>query len=190
MSLEAIVARYGVAAIFLGSGVEGEAVVITGGILAHRHLVPLWQVMVASACGSCLVDQAWFFLGRHCRRYKWIDSATRKPAFAKAREFMERHPTAFVFGFRFVYGLRTISPIAIGTTKVPAAKFMILNALAAAIWGPLFTCLGFQFGRALAPLLRHLQHDALYLFAGIVLLAAALGAAARFRLHAGAAERR
>jgi membrane protein DedA with SNARE-associated domain len=47
----------------------------------------------------------------------------------------------------------TISPIAIGTTQVETRKFAILNALAAAIWGPLFTLLGYAFGKAIDPLL-------------------------------------
>jgi membrane protein DedA with SNARE-associated domain len=174
LAIEALLARYGLLGIFLGSGIEGEAVVITGGILAHRGLVPLWAAMAASACGSCIVDQLWFFLGRYCRRYRWVQRIVARPAFERALRFLERHPTAFIFGFRFVYGMRTVSPIAIGTTAVPAARFLVLNALAAAIWGPLFTYIGFEFGKAIDPLLHRLQRDALW---AIVALAVVLTAA-------------
>jgi membrane protein DedA with SNARE-associated domain len=175
LPVAALLARYGLLGIFLGAGVEGEAVVITGGILAHRGLWPLWAAMVASACGSCIVDQLWFLLGRYCRRYRWVQRIAAKSAFAKALGFLERHPTAFIFGFRFVYGMRTVSPIAIGTTTVPAARFMVLNAVAAAIWGPLFTYIGYEFGKAIDPLLHHIQKDALWALAAVALVAIVAG---------------
>ncbi len=171
MMIEPLIARYGLLALFVGAGIEGEAVVVTGGILAHRGLVPLWGAMVASATGSCIVDQIWFFLGRYFRHYPWVQRQTERPAFARATAFLERHPTAFIFGFRFIYGLRTISPIAIGTTHVEARKFVPLNALAAAIWGPLFTLLGYEFGKAIDPILHRLQSSAIYAVAGIALVA-------------------
>ena len=55
MTLASLISQYGLAALFLGSGIEGEAVVVTGGMLAQRHLVPLGGVMLASATGSCTV---------------------------------------------------------------------------------------------------------------------------------------
>jgi membrane protein DedA with SNARE-associated domain len=174
MSIAALVARYGILGVLLGSGIEGEAVVITGGILAHHGFFPLWQAMIASAVGSCIIDQLWFFLGRYGRRFRWVQAAARKPAFARALGYLERHPTAFIFGFRFVYGMRTISPVVIGTTAVPTARFMVLNAIAAAIWGPLFAWIGFEFGRAIDPLLHHLQEWALYALGGLALMVAAI----------------
>jgi membrane protein DedA with SNARE-associated domain len=184
VAIEALLARYGLLGIFLGSGIEGEAVVITGGVLAHRGLVPLWAAMVASACGSCIVDQIWFFIGRHFRRYRWVERITGKPAFARALTFLERYPTAFIFGFRFVYGMRTISPVAIGTTSVPTARFMILNAVAAAIWGPLFTWIGFAFGKALDPLIHHVQKDAFRVILAFAVVAIVAGLVAAWRQRA------
>jgi membrane protein DedA with SNARE-associated domain len=174
MSVVPLIAKYGLLAIFLGSGIEGEAVVVTGGILAHKGLVPLWGAMLAAATGSCFIDQIWFFLGRYFRHYRWVKRLTDRPAFARAIGFLERHPTAFIFGFRFIYGLRTISPVAIGTTHVETRKFVILNALAAAIWGPLFTLLGFAFGKAIDPILHRLQSDAIYGIGAVAAIAAVI----------------
>jgi membrane protein DedA with SNARE-associated domain len=172
MPIAPLIAKYGLLALFLGAGVEGEAIVVTGGILAHKGLVPLWGAMLASATGSCLVDQIWFFLGRHFRHYPWVRRQTGRPAFARALGFLERHPTAFIFGFRFIYGLRTVSPIAIGTTQVETRKFVLLNILAAAIWGPLFTLLGYAFGKAIDPVLHRFEAGALHVIGGLIVLVA------------------
>lgn len=170
--LETFLAKYGLLGIFVGAGVEGEAATIAGGILAHKGVVSLWEAMLAAATGSCIVDQIYFFVGRHCRGYAWVDRLARKPAFDKALGFLEKYPTAFILGFRFVYGMRTISPIAIGTSRVPTSKFVPLNIVAAAIWGPLFIWVGYAFGKAVDPLLARLSEGALIL--GMAAIAAVL----------------
>jgi membrane protein DedA with SNARE-associated domain len=175
MAIEALLARYGLLAILLGAGIEGEAAVISGGVLAHRGLVPLWGAMLCAAAGSCVADQLWFLAGRRFREHRWVAAARRRPAFDRALHLLERYPTAFILAFRFVYGMRTVSPIAIGTSRIPARRFVPLNMVAAAIWGPLFTLLGYWFGNFLDPWLHRLAgHAPALILAALVL--AALGA--------------
>jgi len=153
MTIETLVAKYGLLAILLGAGVEGEAVVVTGGVLAHRGLVPLVPACICAAIGSFVVDQIWFMVGRRFQNHRWIERIRAKPAFARAVDLLERRPTGFILAFRFIYGLRTVSPIAIGTSRVPFHTFLPLNAVAAAVWGPVFTLFGFYVGHALDPLI-------------------------------------
>jgi membrane protein DedA with SNARE-associated domain len=151
LALEALVARYGLLAILAGAGVEGEAVVITGGVLAQRGLLPIWGVAIAAAVGSCIVDQLWFWLARRARNQRWVRKAKTKPTFARALRWLEHHPIAMILSFRFVYGLRTVSPVAIGTSAVPSRTFVPLNIVSAAIWGPAIAWAGYAFGSALDP---------------------------------------
>jgi len=146
MAIETLIARYGLAAIFLGAGIEGETSVIAGGVLAHRHLIPLSAAIVAASLGSCVADQLFFAAGRYFREHRRVRAMAEKPAFKKALVTFEHHPTLFVIGFRFLYGLRTVSPAAIGTSHIRTRKFVLLNALSAAIWGALFTGIGYGFG--------------------------------------------
>lgn len=146
MTIETLIARFGLPALFVGAGLEGEAVVVAGGLLAHQGLVPLPGVMAATALGSFVADQAWFAVGRRFRDHRWVAKARAKPAFARALAALERHPIGFIFSFRFIYGFRTISPIAIGTTGVSARTFLGVNAVAAAIWGTVFSAVGYLFG--------------------------------------------
>jgi membrane protein DedA with SNARE-associated domain len=173
LALEALIARYGLWAILAGAGVEGEAVVVTGGILAHRGLLPLWGVGIAAAVGSCVIDQLWFFAGRYFRDYRWVQLIAARPAFARVLGVLERHPTRFIFSFRFIYGLRTVIPIAIGASAVPVRRFVLINMIAAAIWGPLMAVIGYFFGKAIDPLLQN-SHWALWVLGGAVLIGGAV----------------
>ncbi|MES3098299.1 DedA family protein [Sphingomonas faeni] len=149
MSIETLIAQYGLAAIFVGAGLEGETSVVTGGLLAHEGLLSLSGTALAAVVGSFAADQLFFFVGRRYRDTARVRRIAAKPAFAKALDTLDRHPTVFILSFRFLYGLRTISPIAIGTSHVPARTFVVLNAISAALWGVLFTGIGYLFGHSL-----------------------------------------
>ncbi|SEN08458.1 membrane protein DedA, SNARE-associated domain [Sphingomonas gellani] len=157
MAIEALIARYGLAALFLGAGIEGEAVVVAGGLLAHQGVFPLAGACIAAAAGSFLADQAWFAVGRRFREHRLVRRAKGKAAFARALTALERHPIGFIFAFRFIYGFRTVSPIAIGTTAVPARTFLLVNAMAAAVWGVVFSLVGYLFGNAFERLVGRLR---------------------------------
>ncbi len=174
MSIESFIAQYGLAAIFLGAAFEGETSVVTGGLLAHQHLLPLVGSAAAAVTGSFAADQLFFFAGRHYRDTKRVRRIAEKPAFAKALDTLERHPTVFILGFRFLYGLRTISPVAIGTSHVPARTFMILNAISALVWGVLFTGIGYVFGDGLIELVDAIMPRQKLVGVAILVAAAAL----------------
>jgi membrane protein DedA with SNARE-associated domain len=176
MTIEALIARYGMAALFLGAGLEGETVVIAGGVIAHRGLIPLAAAMAAAAAGSFVADQAFFAIGRHFRDHPRVRRIRDRPAFARALAMLERHPIGFIFAFRFIYGLRTVSPFAIGASAVSLRLFLLLNALAAILWGIAFTLIGYVFGHAVEQFLGRIiaAHHVLICTAIIAALAGAI----------------
>lgn len=139
---------YGPIAIALGAGFEGETAAIAGGVMAHHGMIPMWAAFLATAGGAFFADEMFFLLGRRFRDRPFVAHARQKPAFARAMAFIERYPDAYILIFRFLYGLRTVSPIALGLTNVPFRRFAALNAIAALVWSAVFTTVGFLFGPA------------------------------------------
>ena len=171
LSIETLIARYGLAAVFLGAGVEGETMVLAGGLFAHEGMLSLPGTVIAAAAGSFMADQALFAAGRRFRDHRLVTRAQAKPAFAKALRTLERYPIGFIFAFRFLYGLRTVSPVAIGTSHVPFRTFVGINALAAITWAVLFTSLGYVFGTGVAELFgRYRPHGRQWLWVGLAAL--------------------
>jgi len=63
---------FGPAAIFLGSGLEGQTVAIAGGVMARMGLIH-WSLAVAAAfAGTAAMDQMLFFLGRYGRSTRLV----------------------------------------------------------------------------------------------------------------------
>jgi membrane protein DedA with SNARE-associated domain len=131
---------------------EGETIVIFAGFCAFDSTNPgpnIWLVILSAFCGSLISDQLMFFLGRLkgktfiAKRPKWQVRAQ------KVYRILERHQTWLILGFRFLYGLRNITPFTIGMSEVPTRRFILLNVTGAAIWAAAFAWGGFLIGKAL-----------------------------------------
>ena len=173
MTLEIIIARYGLTAVFLGAGLEGEAAVISAGFLAHQGLLPLSGVILVAVAGSFAADQIYFMLGRRFCDHRRVRRLLAAPTASKALAIFAKHPTGFILGFRFLYGIRIISPVAIGTSQISSARFVVLNLAAASVWGTLFSSLGYFFGKSLPGALgefRSVEHVVITIVAAFLLV--------------------
>ncbi len=181
MTIEHLIGQYGLAGLFLGAGFEGETVTVIGGLMAHRGLLAFWPAVLAASAGSFVADQLFFMIGRRFRGHGLVRKAQAKPAFAKALATFERYPVAFTFAFRFLYGLRTVSPMAIGTTRLAASTFVAINVVAAAVWGLVFVSLGYWCGQAVEAMFGRI-HALEPLIGGVVVVAALIGLGVHFVL--------
>jgi len=185
VALESLIARFGLAAIFVGAGIEGEAVALTGGVLAQNGLLPIWGVVISAGTGACVADQLWFWIARHYQQERWVKRVEDRPAFRRALRILENHLILFTLGFRFIYGMRTVAPIAISASHLRSRTFVLLNASSAAVWGVVMVWAGFWFGRAIDPWLHTIKSATLIVLGvGAIVLLAAMTPRLRRRLRA------
>jgi len=127
------VKEWGYLAVFLGSMIEGESIIFIAGFFAHEGYLSLPKIILVSFLGTLFADQALYFIGR---RYgnPFINRFPFRPRAEKAFQLLRRYDNIFILSFRFIYGIRIISPVVIGTSGVSIKRFMILNFIAAIIW--------------------------------------------------------
>lgn len=172
MSVSALVAQYGYAFVFVGALAEGESVLLAAGFAAHRGLLKLHQVIAVAFVAGALGDQLCFYLGRRHGPRLLARLPSLQAQIKRVEPMLARHPNAAILSLRFLYGLRTAGPIALGALGVSRARFALLNLLSAALWALAFSLLGYQFGNALHWLLPDLH--AVEEAALVAVLAAAL----------------
>jgi len=74
-----------------------------------------------------------------------------------------------VLGFRFLYGMRTITPIVIGSSGLDTRRFVLLNLCSTLLWAMVVGCSGYYFSHFLETLFSDAkQHIVAILFAGLV----------------------
>lgn len=127
---------------------EGETILLLGGVAAQMGALDVSLVMLFAFLGSTSGDQLYYFIGR------WKGQAVldrfprwKKPA-TKVGEHIRRHQNLIILSFRFFYGLRNVSPFVLGIYRISIPKFVTLNIIGAAIWSFVFTMIGFLLGEA------------------------------------------
>lgn len=172
MTLADLLDKYGYLAILIGTFFEGETILILGGLAAHEGFLKLQNVVLCAFIGSTIGDQLWFFLARYYAR-NWLK---RRPALAdrigRATVMLERYPNLFILGFRFVYGIRNVAPIAIALSNISTLRFVTLNLLSAAIWASLVGGAGYIFGEAIETFVGRIKTVERNILIGLLILAA------------------
>jgi membrane protein DedA with SNARE-associated domain len=174
MSLEGLLADYGYWLIFATTFIEGESVVLIAGVAAAANHMSLPWVIFAAYVGSYLGDQLWFHVGRRygqrlLRRFPRFQSPANR-----VFRLLERYDTGFILTFRFVYGVRNVTPFALGMSTVSALRFAVLNCIAAGMWAVTFAGAGYLFGHAVIAVIGDMKAYIGYVLLALLFLALAL----------------
>lgn len=165
MSLEELISSYGYAAIGIGAFLEGETVLILGGFAAHRDYLELPWVIVCAFIGTLCGDQLYYYIGRA----KGKDAIEKRPHWKSRSEkvfsLLDKHQVWLILGFRFLYGLRTVTPFIIGASRISPSRFLVLNIIGASVWAIVVGILGYLFGNTLEILMGDIKKYELVIFA-------------------------
>jgi membrane protein DedA with SNARE-associated domain len=155
--LEHIIQTYGYMAVYVGTIFEGETVLILAGIMVHAGYLKLPYIIIAAFSGSLTADQFMFHLGRRrgasilAHRPKWNSRVQQ------ALGLINRFRTPIMIVFRFLYGLRIVTPFALGMTNVSSVKFLFYNIIGALVWSSAIASGGYLFGKALGIILGNIK---------------------------------
>ena len=166
--MQELLQQYGYLAILLGTFLEGETVLILAGFAAHRGYLGLTWVILAAFAGTFMGDQLFFYLGRRHSVYLINRRPGWKPRIKKVQRLIQKYQILIILGFRFLYGMRTITPFGLGMSQVSWQMFVPLNLLGALLWAVVFGSAGYLFGQAMETLLGDLKHYEYRLFALLI----------------------
>jgi len=149
--------------LFVGTFLEGEAILLLAGFLAFQGYLNVLGVICTAWVGSFIGDQCFFYLGRLkgrglLRRFHFI---ARK--FREALRLIEKYGSFVAFVSRFTYGFRIILPIILGITNLAPRTFLWINLVSALAWAIAFSLGGYLFGKSASLLLDNVSNYEQYL---------------------------
>lgn len=165
--------------VLFGSMIEGETIILTASALAAAGYLSIYKVGSIAFCSTLLVDQALFFIGHFLYKNPGRPLSERYPKlYKKSRRavvLLKKYDTWFILSFRFIYGIRAISPVVIGLCGSQPPRFMFLNAVSALVWAVISCSLGYCLGdflfddngRIIEQHMHHLQYGILGVIVGI-----------------------
>jgi len=148
--LAGLVLAHGYLVVFLAVALDcaalpipGELLLLTiGGLAVKGHLDPAWAITVAAA-GVIIADSVSYWMGR----------LGGHRVFARFGRHWTPGTTTLVFG-RFVIGARVVVPPMAGARRLPYGRFLVCDALGAAMWATAYVLVGYGAGANLGALQR------------------------------------
>jgi membrane protein DedA with SNARE-associated domain len=175
-----------------GVPVPGETVLILGAVYAGAGRLNIVLVGLLGFLGAVFGDNIGFAIGHFggralAERYgRYIFLTPER--LDKATDFFNRHGGKVIVVARFIEGLRQANGIIAGTTGMHWAKFLVFNAIGAALWVAVWTSIGYFAGSHITPIYNAVANSSVYL--GIAVVVVLLAIVARRVIRARASARR
>src|SRR5258705_1247373 len=106
MSPELLLHKFGYIAVFIGTFLEGETILVMAGFFAERGYMTLVGVILVAASGAFVGHVFWFWLGR-TKGVQLLDRFSKmQKHFGKGIRIFERYGALAIFITQWLYGLR------------------------------------------------------------------------------------
>jgi membrane protein DedA with SNARE-associated domain len=167
----ALAQTYGYPIVVLGTMLQGEAILLIFGFLAHQGYLSPWIVAIVAAISAIFGDTTYFFIGKHYgERFVSRLPARMRPPLHWARRFVNRHSTKVLLFMRFFFGMRIIMPVACGMSSIRTGRFFKYNMPTAFVWAGFFVGLGYLFGTAAEKVLREVENVEVFLIIALAIV--------------------
>jgi membrane protein DedA with SNARE-associated domain len=157
-----------------GVPAPGETVLIAASVYAGAGRLNIVTVAVVAFFAAILGDNVGYAIGHFggralVLRYGRYVKLTEE-RLDKAETFFNRHGGKIVVIARFIEGLRQANGIIAGITGMHWAKFLLYNALGAALWVTTWTTVGYLAGDHITAIYDAISRYSLYLLGAAAVL--------------------
>lgn len=141
-----LLAKYGYIILFFYSIGGGFFALLGASVLSSIGKMDIATSISVAFVSNAIGGMILFYIARYNKKdvLRYIKGHRRKLAFAHI--LIKRYDSTVIVLHKFIYGVKTIIPLAIGLTKYDTNKFVILNVIAASIWALSIGLIGFYSG--------------------------------------------
>lgn len=129
---------YGYIGLFLYSLGGGFVALIGAGVLSFMGKMDLTLSISIAFVANALGDVLLFYMARYQKSMMMEGLRKHRRKLALSHVLMKRYGSWIILFQKFVYGIKTLIPIAIGLTKYDFKKFALLNVGSSAVWALTF----------------------------------------------------
>ena len=164
--MEQLIQDWGYVALFLYSFGGGFVGLVFAGVLSYAGDLNIYVSIIVAGISNFLGDQFLFFLARKNKSYAKDMMKKYGRKIALAHLMMRKYGSLVVFVQKYIYGIKTLIPLAMGLTKYSAVKFMIFNILATILWAVIVGYASYSAGEYILSI----SDDFKYIGLGLVLV--------------------
>ena len=142
-------ATYGYIGLFLYSLGGGFVALVGAGVLSFMGKMDLTLSITIAFFANALGDMMLLYMARYQKSMIMEGLKQHRRKLALAHIMMKKNGSWIILFQKFIYGIKTLIPIAIGLTKYDIKKFAVLNILSAGVWALIFGFGSYYSGEAL-----------------------------------------
>lgn len=174
--MEEFIKDWGYLALFMYSFGGGFVGLVIAGVLSYAGDLNIAICMIVAGTANFIGDQFLFYMARTNKIYAKDTMKKYGRKVALAHVLMRKYGSTVVFIQKYIYGIKTLIPLAMGLTKYSFQKFTIYNAFAAAAWAIVVGSISYMMGEIV------LTYAEEYKYYGVaVILAIVFGVSYYFR---------
>ena len=148
---------YGYIGLFLYSLGGGFVALVGASVLAFMGKMDLTLVIFIAFIANALGDVLLFYMARYQKSMMMDGLRKHRRKLALSHVLMKKYGSWIILFQKFVYGIKTLIPIAIGLTKYDFKKFAVLNVLSAGVWALSVGIGSYYSGSAIVKLVEHIS---------------------------------
>jgi membrane protein DedA with SNARE-associated domain len=139
----------------LGGGFVGLA---TAAVLASLGKISLVYSIIIAATANFAGSTALFYFARKNKTdaSEFLRKHRRKLAYIHI--MMKKKGSSVIFIQKFIYGIKTLVPLAAGITKFDSSRFTVLNLVASIIWAISIGVGGYFAGALILKVVHHIEN--------------------------------
>ncbi|EMH36422.1 SNARE-like domain protein [Helicobacter pylori GAM80Ai] len=153
----------------LGGGYVG--IVIASILSATTHALDIKITILVAFLGNMVGSGALVVFARYQKRefLKYFHKHRRKLALASL--WVKRYAFLMIFVNKYLYGVKSVVPLAIGFSKYPLKRFLWLNVLSSFLWALIVGSVSFQASDWVKTLYERLSHYTSFFVISFALIA-------------------
>ena len=167
--MEELIKDWGYIILFLYSFGGGFVALVVAGILSYSGELNIVIAMVVAGVANFIGDQFLFTVARKNKHQAKQMMQKHKRKIALSHLMMRKYGTWVIFLQKYIYGIKTLIPLAMGLTKYDYKKFMIFNFFATVLWSLVVGISAYMLGELVYKYIEELKSYAPFVVAVILL---------------------
>jgi membrane protein DedA with SNARE-associated domain len=167
--MESIIQDWGYIALFLYSFGGGMLAIAVGGVLSSTGDLNILYVILIASISNFIGDLFLFTIARKNKSYAKEMMKNHQRKIAYTHILMRKYGAFVIFIQKYLYGVKTLVPLAMGLTKYNINNFIVYNFFASAIWGILIGGVSYSLGNVVIEYLEDIKEYAFVLILAILL---------------------
>lgn len=132
--MEDLIRDWGYIILFLYSFGGGFLALVVAGILSFSGELNIFFVIIVAGVANFVGDQFLFTIARKNKAQAKQMMQKHRRKIAMAHLMMRKYGSWVIFLQKYIYGIKTLIPLAMGLTKYDYKKFILFNIFATALW--------------------------------------------------------